>query len=99
MKTSTTPQFAATLILFITLALGLAGPAHALDINTASAAELTQLKGIGPKRAQAIVRYRDQHGPFRSAEALLEVPGVGNKVLQDNLAAIELPASPRPEGE
>lgn len=62
----------------------------ALDINTATAVELTQLKGVGPKRAEAIVRYREANGPFTSHEALLDVPGIGAKVLADNAKDIEL---------
>ena len=48
-----------------------------LDINSASAAALEALPGIGPVRAAAIVRYREEHGPFPSVEALITVPGIG----------------------
>lgn len=48
-----------------------------LDINTASAAQLESLPGIGPTRAQNIVAYRQEHGPFQRAEELLAVPGIG----------------------
>lgn len=80
-------------LLLATLLTGISA-AQALDINTASAAELTQLKGIGPKRAEAIVHHRETNGPFTSPEALLEVPGIGAKVLTDNAKDIEL--APRP---
>lgn len=75
-------------LLFALLASPL--PSYALDINRASAEELTQLKGIGPKRAEAIVRYRESHGPFASPEDLLAVPGVGPTLLRDNEKHIEL---------
>jgi competence protein ComEA len=51
-----------------------AGP---LNVNTASAAELETLPGIGPALAERIVEYRGQHGPFASVEALLDVSGIG----------------------
>jgi competence protein ComEA len=46
-------------------------------INVASAAELETLPGVGPVLAGRIVAHREQHGPFRSAEDLLSVPGIG----------------------
>lgn len=52
-----------------------------IDINTAAAEELQELTGIGPALAQAIVDYRAEHGPFRSADELLEVSGIGEAKL------------------
>ena len=84
-----------TALLTLVAALLFGAPfTHALDVNRASAEELTQLKGIGPKRAEAIVRYRETHGPFDSREAMLAVPGVGPKLLEDNAAMIELGSAP-----
>jgi comEA protein len=48
-----------------------------IDINRADVNELMRLNGIGPTKAQAIVKYREQHGPFRSKEEILEVKGIG----------------------
>lgn len=48
-----------------------------LDLNTATAEELEQLRGIGPSLAEAIVRYRSEYGPFSSVEELTEVSGIG----------------------
>jgi competence protein ComEA len=48
-----------------------------VDLNTASAAELDALPGIGPVLAQRIVDHRHRHGPFRSVEQLDDVPGIG----------------------
>jgi competence protein ComEA len=48
-----------------------------VNINTASAAELDALPGIGPTTAQAIVDYRLQHGPFQVIQEIQNVPGVG----------------------
>lgn len=51
-----------------------------VNINTATAAELSEkLNGIGDGLAQRIVAYREKNGPFRSAEALKNVPGIGDK--------------------
>jgi len=49
----------------------------AIDINTASAEELTELHGIGPVLAARIVEYREQHGPFASIDDLASVQGIG----------------------
>jgi competence protein ComEA len=48
-----------------------------VSLNTASAAELQQLPGIGPVLAQAIVAEREAHGPFRNATDLTRVKGIG----------------------
>jgi competence protein ComEA len=48
-----------------------------VDLNTADAAELDALPGIGPVLAQRIVDHRTRHGPFRSVEQLDDVPGIG----------------------
>ena len=61
-----------------------------IDLNTASVADLTRLPGIGEKRAQAIVDYRTEHGPFQSAEQLLEVSGIGEATLEGLLDYITL---------
>ena len=67
--------------------------ALALDVNKASAEELQSLKGIGPKRAQAIVEYRKTNGPFQSIEGLLNVPGVGQSIIEDNAGQLDLDKS------
>ena len=47
-----------------------------VNINTADGAELEKLPGIGPGKAQAIIAYRQEHGPFQSIEELMLVPGI-----------------------
>lgn len=62
--------------------LAFAGP---IDINTASAEQLSEgLLGIGPQKAAAIVAYREQNGPYRSAADLTKVKGIGDNVLEKN---------------
>lgn len=51
--------------------------AFTLDINAAGEAELSQLPGLGPATARAVVEHRRRHGPFTSLESLLDVPGIG----------------------
>ena len=53
-----------------------------ININTATASQLTALNGIGESRAAAIVEYREQHGDFGSVDDLLNVPGIGEKILE-----------------
>jgi competence protein ComEA len=73
-------QVLATLALLPVIAW--AGP---VDLNTADAATLArELKGIGPARAEAIVAWREANGPFKSAEDLVLVQGIGARVLEDN---------------
>jgi competence protein ComEA len=50
-----------------------------VNINTASAAELDALPGIGAKTAARIVEYRQKNGPFKKIEELMNVRGVGEK--------------------
>ncbi|WP_372870669.1 ComEA family DNA-binding protein [Shewanella sp.] len=61
-----------------------------ISINTATAAELQLLKGIGEAKAKAIVQYREQYGRFASVEDLTKVSGVGQKVLDDNRDLLSL---------
>ena len=62
--------------------------AQPVNINTASQDQLTQLSGIGPKKAQAIVDYREAHGDFKSADDLTQVKGIGPKTLSEDRAMI-----------
>ena len=55
-----------------------------VNINTAGVKELATLDGIRPKIAERIVAYREAHGPFKKAEDLRKVDGVGKTVFERN---------------
>ena len=54
-----------------------------VNINTAAAEELDVLPGIGPALAGRIIAYREEHGPCRTVEGLLEVKGIGEATLEE----------------
>ncbi len=73
-----------------------------VNINTADAATLSrELKGIGMKRAEAIVEYRRKFGPFKSADELALVKGIGPAAIQKNreLIRIDPKATGKPASE
>ncbi|MRI85246.1 hypothetical protein GIY09_05065 [Aerococcaceae bacterium WS4759] len=59
--------------------------AQLVNINKANASELETLPGIGPKKASAILQFRQENGSFKGIEGLLEVSGIGQKTF-DQLA-------------
>ncbi|MBE1300008.1 MAG: competence protein [Alteromonadaceae bacterium] len=61
-----------------------------ISINRASIDELTKLKGIGKRKAKAIVNYREQHGDFQVIEDLLLVKGIGDKLYKSLESQITL---------
>ena len=68
----------------------LAGP---VNVNSADAESIAaELKGVGLAKAKAIVEYRKKHGPFRSAEDLTLVKGIGERTLDLNKADIKVAA-------
>lgn len=77
-----------SLIAASALSLALMGSAFAaekVNVNTADAATLDRvLVNVGPTKAEAIVAYRKAHGPFRSAEQLAQVDGIGLKTVEKN---------------
>jgi competence protein ComEA len=76
------------LILGLIPVAGWTGP---VNVNTADATTLAkELDGIGPAKAQAIVEYRQKNGAFKSADELLKVDGIGERVLEMNRANIKL---------
>ena len=76
-----------SLVVFL-LTMGV-GPALAqeqakININKASAEELSTLKRVGPSYAQRIVDYRNENGPFQKPEDIMKVRGIGLKVFEAN---------------
>jgi competence protein ComEA len=68
-----------------------AGP---VDINTADAETISnELDGVGLTKAQAIVEYRKKHGPFKSAEDLSLVKGIGERTVELNKDNIRVAAA------
>ena len=53
-----------------------------ININTATAQQLTSLPGIGQAKAEAIVKYREENGPFKQVDDLTKVNGIGPKILE-----------------
>lgn len=80
--------FFLTVITLVAICLNLSGLLAAdnvkININAASAEELVQLKGIGSKKAAAIVKFRETNGPFRIPADLIKVPGIGPKTFEAN---------------
>ena len=71
-------------LVFAWFTAALAEESPKININTASADELTQLKGVGEKKAAAIIEYRETNGPFKLPEDFLRVPGIGPKTFETN---------------
>ncbi len=64
--------------------------ANKINLNKADAQALTHsIQGIGGKRAEAIVSYRETHGPFKSVNDLAEVRGIGKKFVETHLAQLQ----------
>ena len=52
-----------------------------VNLNTATKTELEAVKGIGPKKAEAIIAYREKNGPFKAVDDLKNVSGFGDKTV------------------
>lgn len=65
--------------------------AGAVNINTADARTLAkELVGVGPAKAEAIVKYRSDKGPFKVPEELKKVEGIGEATFEHNKASIKV---------
>lgn len=96
-RTPLSVLFAALLLICSTTAVTAADTdtaqvaAVTVNLNSASAEELAEkLDGVGVARATKIVKYRDEQGPFTSAEQLLEIKGIGAATLEKNRGRIML---------
>jgi competence protein ComEA len=74
-------------------------PVGIVNINTATAAELEQLPGIGPKTAARIVDYRQKKGPFKKIEELMNVQGIGEKSFLKLRAQLTVSGTTGPVGQ
>ena len=62
-----------------------------VNINTASAEDLARvMNGVGLKKAQAIVSYREEYGPFKTVDDLKQVPGMGSSLVERNLSVLTI---------
>jgi len=75
-----------TLVLFCVALLASISLAQTVkvNINTATAEELTVLKYVGETLSQRIVEYREEHGAFESPEDIMKVRGVGQRIYEAN---------------
>ena len=70
--------------------IAIAGP---VDVNSADAKTLArELQGVGMAKAEAIVSYREKNGPFKSADDLAKVKGLGKKLIDQNKANLKFEA-------
>jgi len=72
------------LFLIFSLAFGV------VNINKANSAQLQSLTGIGPTKAQEIMKYRKAHGGFKSVDELVNVKGIGPKTVQKLKAQLSI---------
>ncbi len=78
---------------FLSVMLCCASVVYAAEVNINQADAVTlssELKGIGEKKAQAIIDYRKQNGPFKSIEELQNVKGISIKTIDKNRAKLGL---------
>ena len=83
---------------YVFAAQGTPAPAL-LDINTADAAVLTALPGIGQAKAEAIVRYRGEHGYFAALQDVAAVSGISQRMVESwaGLACVQPPVKEQEE--
>ncbi|PFR35931.1 helix-hairpin-helix domain-containing protein [Bacillus cereus] len=62
-----------------------------IRINTAVKEQLEKITGIGSRKAESILKYREEHGPFQKIEDLLEIDGIGAKSLEKIKGQIIIP--------
>ena len=68
-------KFLTIFLFFVSLAFG------SVNLNSANSAQLQTLNGIGPAKAQEILKYRKIHGGFKTVDELVNVKGIGPKTL------------------
>lgn len=84
-------KFLTTLAALALLSMPILSVAGQVNINTANAETLAaELNGVGLVKAQAIVEYRTKHGPFKSADDLSLVKGIGERTVERNKTDIQV---------
>ena len=78
------------IVLAMTFAFASAAWSAAININTATSEQLTELNGIGFKKAEAIISYRTEHGQFNKVDDLANVKGIGTKTIEKNRSSMEV---------
>ena len=71
------------MMMMLALSLNLAA-ADPVNINSADKQTLMQIKGVGEKRADAIILWREKNGPFKSVAQLTEIDGIGPSLVETN---------------
>lgn len=61
-----------------------------VEVNTASAALLSYVAGIGPSLGEKIVQYREENGPFRSRKEFINIPGMGPKTFEQSAGFLRM---------
>jgi len=87
-----------SMLVVLSMLVALPGPllAGQVDINTADADTLASaIEGVGARKAQAIVDYRQAHGPFSSVDELADVKGIGMKTVEHNRDSLTVGTSSR----
>jgi competence protein ComEA len=64
-------------------AVNASSAAATIDLNSATTEQLQTISGVGPKRAQDIIDYRNQHGGFKKVDELKDISGIGDKIFAD----------------
>lgn len=89
-------------VLAALLAAAAAASAGPVNVNSADARTLArELQGVGSSKAQAIVAHREKNGPYRSADDLAKVKGIGTKLVERNRDSLRFDAAaerPKPAG-
>lgn len=71
----------------------------AIDLNTATKEQLDSLPGIGPVKAEAIIKYRSEKGSFKNVDELKDVSGIGEKIFQGIKNEVAVGAAPAEKTE